>query len=96
MVATMLRFALFAKPVERMRNVPVFASIIVPVASAVLHWLAPFAGMSSTAYWAVEPGMFTRCRGSAPVPFQAWLTFIGAGTFVQRAQYPLSSLSWNM
>ena len=78
------------RPVERMRKPPVEAWIIVAWLPTV-HCGLPFAGSSSIVYWIPDPGTLRQRRGSAPTPFQAWLTGwssvpLGAGTVVQRVQ----------
>ena len=82
MVAPEESFPVGTRPVDRIRKVPVLASIMLLDASAVSHAGLPLAGSSSMAYWAVEPG---RSRHCMVVGF-CWLTTAGAGTPVHSDQ----------
>src|SRR4051812_48568386 len=88
-----------ARPVTRMRNVPVRLSSMDDPGLAVSHVAYPLAGISSIAYWSLVPGTVRQLRGSAPTPFHGWFTALvsvplGSGTLVHFVQYALSWLRW--
>ena len=88
-----------ARPVTRMRNVPVAVSSIEAPGLAGRTAVQPLAGSSSIVYWSFVPGTVRQERGSVPVPFHGWLTALdsvplGGGTFVHFVQYALSWLRW--
>ena len=71
-MAIRLRLIPRTRPVERIRIRPFCTSEFDGL--AVSHCVYPVAGSSSTLYCASVPGSVRNTRGSAPLPFQAWLT----------------------